>query len=239
MGAACEPKQVDTIAGNLFWELNSSIRFGPGSHGGVETRRQEKDGDGMSDMGGLLSQIAQLDSRVNLLVSIIDAASVDDNSTGEIFVRTAKRWLNPGQQSERAAPSLTTLTAGDMGDIAPLNALTDAKLCEAMATKFKDKLARSPQHVIELMSQLLENYVNEHKTKARKTPDGNKPSRATLGEIVKPQSERLGSGSDGDVESEDLVSFALSILSTLATSPGFKIKSSASNVLTSVISSLR
>ncbi|KAF2267110.1 hypothetical protein CC78DRAFT_512815 [Lojkania enalia] len=196
MNISCNSKHIDILATRLFWDGSSAWTFGPGSQGGVEIRQRRANGDNIVGMTGLLSQIGSLDERVNYLVALLAEASIDDETIGAIFLSTMSRWLALGS-SAQSKPSLAD------EDIDPLAALMDAKLSEAMAAKFRENFARSPQHIMELMEQLVHNFVDEHKNR-----------------------------------SEDLVSFALSILSTLVASPNFEPKISWPTPLASIVPSL-
>ncbi|KAH7385821.1 hypothetical protein BKA66DRAFT_569654 [Pyrenochaeta sp. MPI-SDFR-AT-0127] len=209
---ACDAAQVDGIATNLFWDGYHSWTFGPGSQGGVEIRKRSEDSQGMADMSHILTRIGDLDSRINLLVSLLAEAQISDVTAGSIFIQVTRRWLSPGRKLE------TSLT--DELDIEPLSALTDAKLSEALATKFKDNFARSPQHIIALMGQLIQNFVDEQKVRIEHIVKSKTSSRAILENIIDEQ-ER-GVAAEEETAEEDLSSFALSILSTLVASEGFK-----------------
>jgi hypothetical protein len=231
MSVACEPKQVDQVSTNLFWDGQSAWTFGPGSYGGVEIRRRTTTLGDMPNAEGLLSRIGRLDERVKLFVSLLVEADVEDEAAGAIFVQTTRRWLSIGQVARTSRHSLT-----NEEDVDPLSALTDAKLSEALATKFKDKFAHSPQHIIDFLGQLLQNFVEEHRAGLKKH-ETSKPSRSNLGNLLAQPSQ--SSMSATDTESEDLVSFALSILNTVVTSPDFKNNTSTTGLFSSVISSLQ
>ncbi|KAF2189557.1 hypothetical protein K469DRAFT_658488 [Zopfia rhizophila CBS 207.26] len=235
MDISCDPKQVDQIATNLFWEGELAWAFGPGADGGVEIRRRKTDDSGPAGMGCLLSHIEKLDDRVASLVTFLAEANIDDDVAGIIFLNTTKRWLSAGQTTQEPKASLIHDKDAD-----PLGTLADAKLSEAMATKFKDKLARSPRHIVELVGQLVQEFVSEHKSKSNKIANSNNPSRANLGNFVDLQSKSgqpLAIGSDS--EAEDLVSFALSILSTVVTSPDFKKNPDTSQLFSTILPSLQ
>ncbi|KAF2706534.1 hypothetical protein K504DRAFT_437161 [Pleomassaria siparia CBS 279.74] len=218
MATSCDPKQIDNLTSNLFWDGEIWWTFGPGSQGGVEIRRRAQKTSGTIDVEGLFTQIGKLDERVNTLMTLLVEADIDDEVAGAIFLRTTKRWLSVGKPAEKSKISLTS-----EDDTDPVAALVDAKLSEAMATKFRGKFARSPQHIIELMGQLLQNFVTERMARLKIIEDSKKPSRASLRNIVSLHSDgNQTPNSSTDTESEDLVSFAISILTTLISSPDFK-----------------
>lgn len=212
---SCDPKQIDKIATALFWDGMHGWTLGPGTEGGIEIRsRQSKPLSNTEQMNSILSRISDLADRVDLLVSLLADAKVSDDVAGLIFLEVTKRWLSPSQNTK------TSLLLDSDED--PLIALTDAKLSEALASKFRHSFARSPQHIIELMNQLLQNYVSDHRTKSEQQMQSHGPSITNLGNIVVSKSGASDRISDFDTVDDDLVSFAISILNTLVTTPSFK-----------------
>lgn len=226
---ACEVPRIGNLSSNIFWDGDSSWTFAPGSQGGVEIRKRTPVNDDMGNMGGLLARIAKVDQYVTFLVSLLGEANVEDSIAGAIFIQSTKHWLSP---ESRSATSLTIEL-----DVDPLSALIDAKFSEALATQFKEKFARSPQHIIELMGQLLYNFVQEHKTKIQDLRNKNKPSRANLGKLA--QSPSTTQAESNDSGSEDLVSFAISIIGTIISSPGFHRTPEIAEVIDSMLPSLQ
>jgi hypothetical protein len=175
----------------------------------------------------MLGRIGSLDSRINLFLSLIAEAKVADDTVGTIFLQTTRRWLSPVKDTK------TSLT--DEVDNDPLATLTDAKLSEAMANRFKDQLARSPAHIMELMRQLLSNFVDKHQHKMKKLVNKSKPTRAQFQDMIKMRQEEEDTDSNAE---EDLVSFAISILSTLVSSSDFKQTPETRTTLASTIAPL-
>lgn len=230
MSVACEPKHVDNIATNLFWDGSAEWTLGPGAKGGIEYRMRRR-GDQNSDgaMGSILSRISDLTDRIDLLVSLLADAKVSDDVAGLVFLQVTKRWLNPNR-STKASLLLES-------DDDPLTALTDAKLSEALANRFKDSFARSPQHIIELMDQLLQNYVSGHQEKAARQAKLQRPSRANLGSIVALGKEEPNG--EHDTADDDIASFAISILSTLITTSEFQRTAAIDKLLSQVTTHLQ
>ncbi|KAL5411335.1 hypothetical protein PMIN03_004932 [Paraphaeosphaeria minitans] len=226
---ACEVPRVGTLSRNLFWDGEPSWTFAPGSQGGIEIRTRTPVNDNLGNMGSLLSRMANVDQYINLLVSLLVEANVEDSTAGAIFIQSTKYWLS---QESQSANSLTIDPEVD-----PLSALVDAKFSEALATQFKEKFARGPQHIIELMGQLLHNFVQEHKAKMKNLKSRNKPTRANLGKLAQASSATPADSSDGG--SEDLVSFAISIISTIISSPGFEQTPETAEVIDSMLPSLK
>ncbi|KAH9870765.1 hypothetical protein IAQ61_006243 [Plenodomus lingam] len=216
LATCCEAKYVDKIALNLFWDGDTSWIFGSGSHGGVEIRRRSGEISGPSAMSSILTRIENLSTRVELLAFLLVDADIPDAIAGTIFLMVTKRWLSP---AKKATASLTYETDTDL--LAPL---IDAKLSEMLAIKFKDKFARSPRNIIELMAQLIQNTVDRYKLKL---PAGSKSlaaSCAMFEHIVKQKDgdQREAHAAGGDTTDDDLVTYALGILNALMSSPGFQ-----------------
>ncbi|CAG5156697.1 uncharacterized protein ALTATR162_LOCUS4494 [Alternaria atra] len=231
MEIACDTKQIDNIATNLFWDGDTAWTFGPGSQGGVEIRTRSKDKTAeMGPMESIFERISDLDNRVTVLVTLFTEANISDDTAGSIFVNATKRWLVPNK--------LTTKSLTDYdSDADPLSALVDAKLSEALAQRFQEHFARSPQHIIELMAQLIQNHVSEHKTRVEKSGKLRISKRAMLNNIVLKQDPAKGR-EDGEATDEDLVSFALSILITLLGSSDLKKTPSLTETLHELLPSL-
>jgi hypothetical protein len=232
MSIACDPGQIDQIATNIFWDGDATWSFKPGSQGGVEIRRRSDDDQNSSNMANVLARIGSLDSRVGLLVSLLDDAKAPDDAVGFIFLQATKRWLAPIRETK-------TYLTNEVDTDDPFAALIDAKLSEAMGTRFRAQLARNPHHVVELMGQLLSNFTREHQAKLLEIKERNNSSRANLWNVVKSEHKGLGDmDSENGTADEELVSFAISILSTLVSSNHFLQTPATQAILASVIVSL-
>jgi hypothetical protein len=228
---ACDPDQIDRITTNIFWDGDRSWVFRPGSGGGIEIRCRSGQGWNDANPDNVLVRIGGLDRRTRLLVSLLEEGQPSDNNIGSIFLQVTKRWLLPRQGTS------TPLT--DDLDIDPLTVLVDAKISEAMGTKFGPQLARSPEHVIELMSQILANTVHLHQFRAQKLAASSRISRVDIGNITETDQKYGGDmTSENDAIDEALVSFAISILSTLISSSDFKQTTATRMTLDTVIASL-
>ncbi|KAI4946154.1 hypothetical protein J4E86_008857 [Alternaria arbusti] len=231
MEVACDTKQVDSIATNLFWDGDGDWTFGPGSQGGVEIRTRTRDQrGGIGTMEGIFGRISDLDNRVTVLITLLTEANIADDTAGSIFVNATKRWLVPEK------PVTKSLTEDD-NEADPLSALVDAKLSEALAQRFQEHFARSPQHIVDLVAQLIQNYVSEQKTRKDKSDRLRTSKRAMLDNIVRKQ-DMTKESEEGEAEDEDLVSFALSILNTLLASSDLKKTPAVTETLHALLPSL-
>lgn len=228
---ACDARHVDMIATNLFWDGDALWTFQPGSDGGVEIRQRGTEGHGIGEVNDIFSRLDALDTRVSLLVSLLVDAKVPDEVASSVFLLASKRWLHPQQTTK------TSLT--NESDQDPLSVLADAKLSEALATGLQDQLARSPQHVIELMGQLIENFVKLHKVSLQKQGNQSISTKKRLEGIVNEGKAQVeGSGLEDSSADQDLMSFALSIVHALVTLRGFKPTLRTTETLHSIQKSL-
>ncbi|KAG9186988.1 hypothetical protein G6011_10096 [Alternaria panax] len=241
MEIACDTKQIDNIATNLFWDGDPDWTFGPGSQGGVEIRLRSRDKtEGMEAMESIIKRISYVDGRVELLVALLTAANIPDDTAGSIFVNATKRWLVPEK------PTTRSLTDDDDSDIDPLPAFINAKLSESLAKRFQEHFARSPQHIIALMAQLIKHHVSGHKARNEKFVKLRASKRAILGNIVPQQHVRnivpgggFAMGQDeGEATDDDLASFALSVLNTLLASSDLKKTPTVTETLHALLPSL-
>ncbi|KAH8731260.1 hypothetical protein GQ44DRAFT_643637 [Phaeosphaeriaceae sp. PMI808] len=231
MSVACDLKDISKIITDIFWDGDTAWIFGPGSQGGVEIRRRSTENYSSPDMSNILGRISSISTRVNLFVSLLANTSLADDVVGSIFLRVTQRWLSPVQESKKF------LT--DEPEIDPLAALVNAKLSEAMATSFRDHFVRSPQHIMELMRQLLSNIASEHQNMVKKLAGRSNPTRANLRNLVATEKyNSMGEDTNYETTNEDIASFAISILSTLVSSSNFKQTPATQTIVDAVLAPL-
>ncbi|KAF2199410.1 hypothetical protein GQ43DRAFT_464844 [Delitschia confertaspora ATCC 74209] len=241
MVLSLDPKQIEAIVDNIFWDGESSWTFGPGSQGGVEIQQRTNDDRPGHDFGRLIMQIEVLDGRVQSLMDLLSETGVQDDAVSAVFLAVTKRWLALG--TTRTPPKDGLESHGDT-TVEPLVAMAYAKLSQTMATKFQRKFTRRPAHVMELVAQLLQDFVQKHNLELRENTNTSKASLFDLRNIVDKRSATPRSQVDQksnmspDSESEDLVSFALSILNVIVASPEFKKTSDTDKVISQILPSL-
>ncbi|KAH6502374.1 hypothetical protein HBI55_030390 [Parastagonospora nodorum] len=233
MAISCDAVYIDKIATNIFWDGDTNWTYEPGSNGGIEIRLRSDNNHGTTEMDSILMRLGGLDGRIGVLVDLIADAKMPDATAGSIFLQATKRWLTP-------PPQLPATSLTDDLDTDPFAALADAKLSEAMGKRFRDQLARSPQHIMELMGQVLTNFMVEHQTKVRTLAKQGKVSRANMQNLIKTtmKDDRGKKISGDDTMEEELVAFAMSILSTLIGSAGFAQTPQTQSILASIITPL-
>ncbi|OCK86470.1 hypothetical protein K432DRAFT_1957 [Lepidopterella palustris CBS 459.81] len=233
------PKSIDLLAKNLFWDGGPTWTFGPGSEGGIEIRRRPSDRLGLGDMGGLITRIERMDEQVSTFVKLLSDGGIDDDTAGTVFLGITRRWLSSGRSSKVVKPNLTHDADED-----PLELLTNAKLSEAMAQGLKDKFASQPKHIMELVWQLLDDFVKEQRTKLKRREDLKRVNYSSLENIVPKDSLSQISRDpallhNAEIDSEDLVSFSLSLLNTLVTSSDFQRTPETAMLLSNILPNLQ
>ncbi|OCL01622.1 hypothetical protein AOQ84DRAFT_306307 [Glonium stellatum] len=220
---SADTKNIDILASNILWDGESTWTYGPGSGGGIEIRYRRTDKGSLENMGDMLARIERLDERVSTFVGLLSEANVDDGTVSTIFLNVTRRWLLIGRTQKS-----NSLSLGDE-DYDPLEALCNAKLSEAMARELKQKFAARPEHIMELIKQLLEEYIQRCKSVSTRHGNLNEAKYASLGDIVHGKDNAFGHASENkpqphgmDPDSEDLVSFSLSLLNALVSSSDFQ-----------------
>ena len=237
---SADAKHIDILANNIFWDGEPTWTYGPGSEGGIEIRYRKIDKECAPNMVNMLVRIERLDGRVSTFVRLLSEASVDDDTVSTIFLNVTRRWLFAG----RAHRSNRLSLSDEEND--PLEVLSNAKLSEAMARELKDKFATHPKHIMELIKQLLEEYVERCKSLSKRHENLKEAKYVSIGDIVHHENYDFGhvlqskSQPHGmDLDSEDLVSFSFSLLNTLVSSSELQKGPEIFAVVSSILPFLR
>lgn len=234
---AADTRQVSKLAEQLLWSGGSSWTYGPGIEGGIELRKRSNDEDGSQNIVEIMQDV---DNHVREFVRLLESSLRDDQSIGDLFLSVSKRWL---LESSTPKQDGLKLELGSNDEKDPLQTLVSAKLVQHMLEKFKDKLAANPDRILELVSQLLEEYVEkDQKSRSLAAERTLGPSLAGLHNIVEKEgsqarytgreSPRLESENEEDPT--EIISIALSLLSALLSSPGFARGQKSSTLLSSM-----
>lgn len=232
------PKFLDLVASNLLWNGEAGWTYGPGSQGGVEIRRRSKE-HALGNVETIFIRLQTLNGRVESFTSLLSKGKVADDIVITIFLNATKRWLECARGSKtNTATSLTDELEED-----PLETLTNAKLSEAMSSELKANFAAHPKHVLELARTLLEDFVENKKSKRRHEVKIKHSVRAGLGHIVKTEVSDTGSSpsnstdafsaTDTDPE-EDIAAFSISLIYTILNDSNFKRTSETDALLAEI-----
>ncbi|KAK5148572.1 hypothetical protein LTR04_000610, partial [Oleoguttula sp. CCFEE 6159] len=229
-------RQLSHLAENLLWDGPSEWNFASGSGGGVELRKREKD---LMQAQNMIELVSQVDQRTDAFVKLLQSSQVNDGTIGAIFLDITKRWLIPEPNVGEKKPSLIT-SNDDLSDpLNPLSVLVNAKLVQAMLEHTKDKIAASPARIFQLVTQIVDQYVETDRVQKKTTRSTQKATYAGLGGIVKEgKSDGQRSTPGLSDEASDLVSIALSLLSTIVSAPDFKPNEEAAARLVTTRTSL-
>lgn len=126
---------LDMIAKNLVYEGDAVYRVGP--NGLVELVAREKKQQLLEEQ--VRGFIQLLDGNCTLFVQLLE--QLDEDLVEALFVAVFRRWLKKSDS--------------------PFAVLLDVRLLEAVAQRFKDKLAQTPFRVLELVLEYLENPEDE------------------------------------------------------------------------------
>lgn len=223
--------QLRVLCSNLRWEGPTHWTYGPGSEGGVELRRRTPNGQDVSDM---LKSMAQIDQRVNALMDLLASGCIDDGTIGMLLAEVTKDWLLPNLSSVR--PQLV------VEEPDPFQPLVNAKLVQRMLEQFKDKLAADPIQVIQLAKVLLEEYIEVERAQGKRRGSLGSPTSAGISNIVPQESLpglANGMATTSEEDSVDLVSIAISVLTTVISSEDYRATPETTQLLRSIFPSVR
>ncbi|KAK7546807.1 hypothetical protein IWX91DRAFT_297987 [Phyllosticta citricarpa] len=228
--------QLERLATNLLWNGPDAWEYGPGSEGGVEVRHRQA----ASEEESIIEQMAMMEQRLESFEAILTSDSIEDHDIGELFVKLTRRWLLPRTIPTEPGKRMK-LEVGDEQD--PLQSLIIAKIVMVMLEKFKDKLTCNPDNLIELVAQLLGQWVEDDRAKRKRNNDLKKANYAGLSRIVQDEAKHPKSGpKDADepaqVEAGEIVPVALSLLNTLISAENFKPSVQTSATLSAILPTL-
>ena len=218
---------LSALSEHLMWDGTSWWNYVPGPNGGIEIRR---DYPHMPDM---IEVMQDIDDRVGYFFELLRTDIVDDDGFAAIFLHVSKHWLLEKSDTMESKQQRLIFSEEDQGD--PLNMLVYAKLVQKMLEESKDKLMAKPDRIVELAKQLLDAFVEQQRESRRRQTNASRPSRAGLGQIL---GQTGPATSISNEDSTEIVSTALSLLSTIISSPDFTPNQSTVKLLTSLQPSL-
>jgi len=232
LSTAASASQVVKVAEELLWDGGSWWIYGPGRQGGIEIRKRPDKPDRFPNIVAIVQDV---DSRVEEFLNLLGSDITDQQTIADVFMNITKRWLLTDSEAE---PSGKSSVAFEDNGTNPMQVLVYAKLAQGMLERYKDKLAANPDRMLELVDQLLEDFVDSDKKKNQRWSPGTiSVSLHELGTITdhdEDRREQLARVSDAVTETEDdraeIVSVALSLLSAILTSPGFILTSKSSEL---------
>ncbi|KAL8706481.1 MAG: hypothetical protein Q9201_000465 [Fulgogasparrea decipioides] len=198
--------QLLHLSDNLLWKGTTLWTFMPGTSGGIELRQREPGNIKVIDMN---ETVKSVDSRVETYSNLLRSAVLTDDQLCKVFTHVSKRWLLGSPSTSNNA----RLDIWDDNPRDPLKSLVAAKLTQKLLEDYKVTIASSFEGILQLVEPVLTAFVNEHERSAQRLARVSKPSLLGLGDIIYKTSE-----GQGDEESGETVSAALSLLSAVLTS---------------------
>lgn len=218
---------LSALSEHLMWDGTSWWTYAPGPNDGIEIRRDYPHEPDMIDV------MRDMDDRVGYFYELLQTDVVDDDGFAAVFLHVSKHWLL--EKSDTMESKQQRMTLGYENEADPLNMLVYAKLVQRMLEESRDKLMAKPDRIVELVKQIIDAFVEQQRESRSKQANSSRPSRAGLGHI-------LGqAGPAGPISNEDsieIVSTALSLLSTIISNPHFAPNQSTIKLLTSLQPSL-
>ena len=181
--------------------------------------------------------VYRLDARIGLLMELIELATVTDADVAQLFLHVTKGWLLGTQDGDRQVS--IGLQANSENDT--IRKITSAKIAERLLNDHKDKVSSNPENLIELVSQILLGYCERLESTKPRDQGAAPVTLSTIGSIVDRsdlQTNKPAPGGDSNEDPMEIISIAISLLSTLLTSPEFVSSIKIRTVLTSVRSAL-
>lgn len=218
---------LSALSEHLMWDGTSWWTYAPGPNNGMEIRRDYPHEPDMVDM------MQDMDDRVRYFFELLQTDIVDDDGFAAVFLHVSKNWLLV--KSDTMENKQQRMMLGYENDADPLNMLVYAKLVQKMLEESRDKLMSKPDRIIELVKQLIDAFVEQRRESRKRQKDASRPSRAVLGQIL---GQTGPAGEISNEDSIDIVSTALSLLSTIISSPDFTPNQSTIRLLTSLQPSL-
>ncbi|KZF19463.1 hypothetical protein L228DRAFT_285874 [Xylona heveae TC161] len=197
--------------------------------------------DNQSASRNMVQYVEQLDKRVDEYIRLVCSDDSDKDRFSTIFLAITRRWLLDPLKAPAATPNQLELGPDNSTDLPnSLKMLANAKLVQTMLIKLKDKLAESPGQLFELVQQLLETFIENDKAKRQRIEAQSKPSISGLSSIVQPESDSAAPGisSSQSEDPSEIASIALSLLSTILSSPGFSPSARDMSLLSNILPSL-
>ena len=218
---------LSALSEHLMWDGTSWWTYAPGPNNGVEMRRDYPHEPDMVDV------MQDMDDRVRYFFELLQTDIVDDDGFAAVFLHVSKHWLL--EKSDTMESKQQRMMLGYENEADPLNMLVYAKLVQRMLEESRDKLMAKPDRIIELVKQQIDAFVEQRRESRRRQTDSSRPSRAGLGQIL----GKAGPGAAiSNEDSIEIVSTALSLLSTIISSPDFAPNQSTTRLLTSLQPSL-
>lgn len=206
------------LSENLLRDESLPWIYGPGTAGGIEIRKKQKN---LSLMPDIYAAIKQVDLRIGGFMDLLKSGVASDDDLAALFAQVCKSWfLGTAREGEER------ILQNGPAEENPFYFLVHAKLSQEILKEYKDKLAASPRRIIEILSQLISAYMKKSESGKLSPKISHRSSLTTLETIAVVETlPKKSSGVDGSSEedSTEMISGALSLLSAILSSPEFPL----------------
>lgn len=219
--------RFEKLVSHMLWSGGDGWTYGPGEEGGISIRKRDASS---FERTNPIEVIDTMDDRVELLSKLLTADPQQGDIAGELFLYVSKSWL-------LGVPSNDALEGfGGSDDLQEsLRKLVSAKVSEKLLTQYKDAIARHPTHILELISQLIESEISQRARKKHSDDNKKNDTWASIGNITSAKNDGDTSRvSPGSPDPSEALSATLSLLSTILTSPDFRISESTRPLLETI-----
>ena len=182
--------QLQLLTQNITWSGTSGWMFAQGGNGGLAIRIKSQQSP---QVGNILSTIDSVDTRVSRLMDLLVGASIDDTTLNALFLDLSRRWLLKPEEESRASELLLV-----EDDVNPWKTFTTAKLVQAMVEKFQDRLLRNPNQLLQLIQQVLQDFLNSKHFEDTRKESLKKPTLSGLSSIVAPDTRQSSTQLDSE-----------------------------------------
>ncbi|KAL4949990.1 hypothetical protein BDW69DRAFT_187777 [Aspergillus filifer] len=213
------------IIDNFLYNGGLTCAYSTNSSNHIILKKTKSQGSG-SNLVGLMDD---LQSRIKLFTSLLEADPSRDEQTGEVFIYVSERWLT--QQASDAAPPNSLQLRPDNESDSIIQKLVCAKLAETLLDTFKDTLSRRPLKVLELIKHILDGELASTRTQSKQTlrNGSGKVSLSSLANIV--STDEADSEETTESDSAECLQVVFSLLSTILASPEFSVSKDTSEML--------
>ena len=213
------------LTDHLLWDGGIEWAFVLNHMNDLEIRRRF---DEARPEAAILETMERIDSKVNAFVELLNDTATDAE-VGVVFVHVARKWLLGSTDIEAGSKTNTDEKSSRNN----LDSLIYAKLTQEILQKHKDKLSAEPDSVLELVQELLKNFVRSAEELEKLHHESHNVRMASLGSIF--HAANIQKDQDrSQEESVELVSVSLGLLEALIDSMSLGIHSSSLNTLGSL-----
>ena len=214
-----------TLASHILYDGGKGTTYALGEEGGISIVKRATTS---SQEMNLDRTIAMLDNRIDEFMKLLAIDPQREEVTGDIFLHVSRKWLlEPSGKSSRDTQFNELLTDESLRTMI-MEKLMPAKFAEKLLNSFKDTLSRHPLKVLEVIDQLIESEEKRalNRRKAAHSLEG--PSMESIAHIAKKEEEEAEMDTGETTES---LSATFSLLSTILTSPDFRLSDAIRPIL--------